>query len=137
MSRRVTTWAAAAALLASGPACRMCNRDECSARRAPAGCDAVPTSWKRSAGGMPAFAGGGVVPAVPLGEMVSGGDSFPAYPTSFGGPSYPVGEPVPLRPTAAGPANELPYPSIPNPGVPENPSAVIPGAAARTTGGLR
>ena len=143
MSRRLLFIAAAAAFLGTGPACRMCHRDECSARRsAPPGCDAVPVSLKRSPGGFTTIPSGGI-PPVSYDGMV-GGDAFPAVPTSFGmptsygGPSYPVGEPVPLRPTAAAPANELPYPAIPNPGVPE---AAVPGAAsppsARTTGDQR
>lgn len=133
MSKRLFVWSAAAALLATGPACRLCHKDQCGARRdlSPPACDGMPTAFRRSAAPLTA----------PIEGMVSGGDPFPAYPTSFGGPSYPVGEPVPLRSQPASPANELPYPSIPTPGVPEGPvssgaTTVVP-PTARTTGDQR
>ncbi len=60
----------------------------------------------------------------------------------FGYPTYPGGEPIPVRPGTAAPPNELPYPTIPAPGVPESPAQPIPAipgsasgpAPARTTG---
>ncbi|HET6572674.1 MAG TPA: hypothetical protein VFG68_03655 [Fimbriiglobus sp.] len=52
----------------------------------------------------------------------------------FGYPVYPGGEPIPVGPGVTSPPNELPYPNIPAPGVPESPAQpmpAIPGAVSR------
>lgn len=95
--------------------------------------------------GFPASMATGSPVPVTLGDCPGGncGPSFTgsvsAVPTSFGGPIYPVGNPVPLRPaTGSAPANELPYPTIPSTNLPEAPAVAptpmaVPPASARTT----
>ena len=83
----------------------------------------VPTSYP--SGGIPTDA----IPTNGLGSV----SEFPAIPTAYGGPVYPVGEPVPLR-AGGTPANELPYPTIPSTTLPEAPAASAPNPTnARTT----
>ena len=85
--------------------------------------EATPASF--SPGGLP-----------PAGWLADGGPGAM--------PVYPAGEPIPVRPGPVGPENELPFPRIPAPGVPEySPATPIPAipqstrlnpANARTTG---
>ena len=53
-----------------------------------------------------------------------------------GMPIYPAGDPIPVRPGSVGPENELPFPRIPSPGVPEwapaTPMPAIPQVSGRT-----
>jgi hypothetical protein len=84
-----------------------------------------------------AFAPVGLSGQPPEGWMADG-----SFPGSL--PVYPAGEPIPIRPGAFGPENELPSPRIAPPGVPEfspaTPMPAIPQAtglkspSARTTG---
>lgn len=127
-------------VLAGSSGCRTCDdrpgvftrlfgRDRCDARLAATRPDCDPcASGYTAALGAPVGAN-----TVALGA--------PAYPASWPGdfgPGYPVlpaGQPVP----AAGlrPANELPYPTIPSPGIPEGsaqPTPAVPGAMVRGSG---
>jgi hypothetical protein len=105
--------------LASRIGCREPDRAVC-----PPG---VPTSIGRPVSGTPDDA------LPPAGWMPDAG---------FGYPAYPGGEPIPIGPGTAAPPNELPYPNIPAPGVPETPAqpmpaipgaVSLPGTSAHTT----
>jgi hypothetical protein len=140
---------AAAVAASSGTGCRALrhrNDDHCgSTSQQPPPCGPAPVT-----DGYPVAMNRVPVTSTPVasmdcpggncGQVVSGG--ITAIPTSYGGPIYPVGEPVPLRPTTGAaapvPANELPYPTIPSTNLPESPAgATNPGYAppvgARTT----
>ncbi|MGL6097783.1 MAG: hypothetical protein ACRC7O_18530 [Fimbriiglobus sp.] len=137
---------AAAVAASSGTGCRALrnrNDDHCgSTSQQPPACatssvapfaDAYPVSMGR----VPTTASMDC-PGGNCGQVVSGG--MTAVPTSYGGPIYPVGEPVPLRPSAgvSAPANELPYPTIPGTNLPESPTGATgpmyhPPVGARTT----
>ena len=121
MFRRFFLTTSAAAVLLAGPGCRLFNRK----------CDADPCS------------GGSYrsPPSVLPTSRVGGGDTFmvPGYPT------YPSGPAVPIGPAPGGTApNELPYPTIPPPGLPEGAPAqptpaipsgnILPPPAAKTVG---
>ncbi len=54
----------------------------------------------------------------------------------MGFPVYPNGTPYPITPGGARPANELPYPNILPPGVPEGPAQPMPAVPGGTTGVL-
>ncbi len=141
MPRTVVAGAMTAGLLVlmTGTGCRLFHRhDQCGTSAAKAAPPACPP------GGFVSNGRSGVPPiAVLPGEPVTTTSELSGLPTSFGGPVYPVGEPVPLRSSSPSPANELPYPTIPNPNVPEGPSAqpfpatpantLVPPAPARTT----
>jgi hypothetical protein len=51
----------------------------------------------------------------------------------YGYPAYPGGDPIPVRPGTTIPPNELPYPNIPAPGVPESPAQPMPAIPGVTT----
>jgi hypothetical protein len=86
------------------------SRDPC--------CDGVPTAVRQS--GSPTV----------IGTPVAG---WPGDPT-FGFPVYPNGTPYPVMPGGSRPANELPYPTILPPGVPEAPAQPMPAVPGGTTG---
>jgi hypothetical protein len=68
---------------------------------------------------------------------VAPGDAMPppgwAPDAGFAAPVYPGGTPIPLGPGTTSPPNELPYPTIPAPGVPEAPAQPMPAIPAATT----
>ncbi len=112
----------------SGPFSRLTNHNDAGlACREPghAACaDGVPVSLPR---------GGSSVPTP--GWLPDAGLGFPVYPS---------GEPIPVSPGTAAPANELPYPTIPPQELPAQPVPAIPMAAtlpppasANTTGNPR
>lgn len=51
----------------------------------------------------------------------------------YGYPTYPGGDPIPVRPGGTALPNELPYPNIPAPGVPESPAQPMPAIPGATT----
>jgi hypothetical protein len=116
----------------SGAGCRStcCSSNKCGSYGASRPCETCP-------------------PGVPVSNshpVTVPGDTLPpaGWPEGgYGYPVYPGGTPVPVRPGTAAPANELPYPNIPAPGIPESPAQPIPAipgsssgsaAPARTTG---
>lgn len=133
MLRRATLWAVAIGLAVSGSACRLFHRNDVACKPVsrdagrPCPPDTVPLTGMK----------GGQQPFMLEGYSPASESSF-VVPQSFGGPTYPIGEPVPLRSGGGSPANELPYPTIPSPGVPQHGTGssgkLMPPVGAFTTG---
>ena len=129
-----TGWAGLvlAGVLVGGSGCRTCDDrpglfSRLLGRDRRVGCDPCASGYP-AALGRPVGADAIGAPGYPVGWS---GDFGPGYPV------YPAGQPVPAPAAGVRPANELPYPTIPSPGVPEGtarPTPAIPGATGPATG---